>query len=110
MQSAEEILKTYNLPKAISFKAIDKAKDKAIAIAIEGINTDLKPKTVKTKAEQLMEKVGANRQWIRFYCKCIHKLTDYQINYILEGALLADSPDRYFAAAARAELEEASSS
>ena len=100
MQIPENQQKKYN--KAI---AIVKAKD-IKAIAIDGVNTNsLKLNKIEAKARQLMEKVKADSQWLRFYCKCIHQLSEGQIEYILEGALMANRPDCYFASAAKSEID-----
>jgi len=60
--------------------------------------------SVEDKATLLMGTLKADEQWLAFYCKCFHQLSEGTIAYILWGAIKSAHPDRYFAKSASAEL------
>lgn len=106
MQSSQEILQ--NKKNSI---AIDKAKDiKAIAIDtekdIEKAKAGKNLLSIEDKATMVMQTLKANPNYLRFYCKCYHQLPEGTIAFILEGARKATYPDRYFAKAAKVEMDK----
>lgn len=104
MQSTKNILENYKSYKALEAKSLEAISSKAIK-AIEGYNhRQLKLKAVEAKALQIMEQVKADDKWLRFYCKAVHQLSEYQLNNILGNAVKANSPCRYFATAVKGEL------
>lgn len=100
MFSTDKILKN----KKISI-AINKAKAKeAIAIDNEKDTANRNLLSIEDKAIMLMQTLNADPNYLRFYCKCFHKLPENIIQNILEGARKATRPDCYFAKAAKIEM------
>jgi len=64
--------------------------------------------STETKATLLIQTLGADNNWLRWYCKIINTLSEATIQNILEGARKAQYPDRYFAKAASIELRKIS--
>ena len=63
--------------------------------------------STEEKARMLIEVLKADENYLRWYCKIVNTLPENIIHNILEGARKADSPCRYFAAAAKIELVKA---
>lgn len=105
MQTLEKITKTQKYSIAIDskdYKAI--AIDKIQQNNLESIAKADKNKRIEANATMLMETLKAEPQWLRFFCKCLHQLSEGTIAYILEGAKKADNPCRYFCASAKREM------
>lgn len=98
MFSTKEIIKNQKNSIAIDSKAKDSK-------AIEESKAD-KNKRIEANAIMLMETLRAEPQWLRFFCKCLHHLSDGTIAFILEGAKQANNPCRYFCASAKRELNK----
>lgn len=61
---------------------------------------------IEEKAIMLMDTLKADHQWLKYTCKILHTLPEGTIAYMLEGAKKANSPQRYFYASAKRELEK----
>jgi hypothetical protein len=72
------------------------------------IQTKAENFTTEAKATMIIQTLGADENWLRWYCKIINTLSEATIQNILEGARKAQSPDRYFAKAASIELRKIS--
>lgn len=65
-----------------------------------------KNKKIEANAVQLMQKLRAEPQWLRFFCKVLYTLPEGTIAYILEGATKAQYPQRYFCSSASREMKK----
>lgn len=73
--------------------------------AIERSKAD-KNKMIEANASMLMETLRAEPKWLRFFCKCLYRLPEGTVAFILEGAKRADNPCNYFCASAKRELDK----